>query len=98
MVERKCGKDTSDWFLSYSFISVGTFGNDSQDILLKNNIDEEMGGDAGFSGTRAEKVGPYQFVWAEGEDYYNGCGIDETDATDVSTSKVGRNSQENEEL
>ena len=45
---------------------------------------------AGFSDTRAEKVGPYQFVWADGEDYYNGSGIDDVDATDASTSKVGR--------
>ena len=45
---------------------------------------------AGFSNTRAEKVGPYQFVWADGEDYYNGSGIDDVDATDASTSKVGR--------
>ena len=47
-------------------------------------------GHVGYSEMRAEKVGPFQFVWADGEDYYNGCGIDDTDATDVSTAKVGR--------
>ena len=62
---------------------VGNFANDSQDMLLKGNNDIEAG--AG-SESRAEKVGPYQFIWANGEDFYNGCGVDDTDATaDVST-------------
>ena len=52
-------------------------------MLLKGNNDIEAG--AG-SESRAEKVGPYSFVWANGEDFYNGCGVDDTDATaDVST-------------
>ena len=67
---------------------VGSFGNDSQDILLKGANDIEAG--AG-SESRAEKVGPYQFIWTNGEDFYNGCGADGADATaDFSTSKVGR--------
>ena len=81
---------------------VGSYNNDTQDKLLRGGGgsfgDEEMGLGS-FSETHADKVGPYQFVWADGEDFYNGYSIDDTEKTDVSTSKVGRNgSQDHEEL
>lgn len=53
--------------------------------------DEEMGRAIGLSEHRDEKVGPYQFVWPDGEDYYNGIDLDDSTRTaDLSTSKVGR--------
>lgn len=52
--------------------------------------DEEMGYES-----RAENVGPYQFVWPDGEDYFDGGYQEDADKTDIPltsmTNKVGRN-------
>ena len=46
--------------------------------------DKEMGILSGVSNSRSEKVGPYQFIWADGEDSYEGIGLrDDIDATDI---------------
>ena len=38
---------------------------------------------SGISQARSEKVGPYQFVWADGDDSYNGAVGENIDVTDV---------------
>ena len=42
-----------------------------------------MGYMSGISQARSEKVGPYQFVWADGDDSYNGAVGENIDVTDV---------------
>ena len=59
--------------------------------------DEEMGYES-----RAENVGPYQFVWPDGEDYFDGEYQEDADKTDIpmtsiSNNKVGRPSLEDEQ-
>ena len=88
MVERK---KATFWRITLCVL-VETFNNGSSTANLFGN-DEEMGSDS-----RAEKVGPYQFVWTEGEDYYDGIFDGDADKTDVpSLNKVGRGFKENDD-
>ena len=66
-------------------VELSNYNNDAQDKLLINGGgDQEMGHlSGGISQARSEKVGPYQFVWADGADSYNGAAGDNIDATDV---------------
>ena len=65
-------------------VELSDYNNDTKGKLLKNETgDQEMGYMSGISQVRSEKVGPYQFVWADGEDFYNGVAGENIDATDV---------------
>ena len=59
--------------------------------------DDEMGYES-----LAENVGPYQFVWPDGEDHFGDGNKEDADKTDIpmasmSNNKVGRPSLEDEQ-
>ena len=85
-VSAQFNNDEDICIIYLSLTPVGSFNQATSDQII--GFDEEMGYEI-----RAEQVGPYQYVWPDGEDYYSGIKPDgdKTDIPLTNINKVGGN-------